>query len=152
MSIHNMLITLHESQDLGKEKDTIWCVYIYLNKLCILINECGALFFSFFFCHVCYTAKLCLRWWPLQYSCLITELLHDVFNQGYICIAFGNCAGVWAWLHRAKSTFIQLTREAEVALEPNLMFLSFSASRRKTRIWLKPVEELWSQVQDWAFW
>lgn len=33
-----------------------------------------------------------------------------------------------------QSTFIQLSREAEVALEPNLMFLSFSASRRKNRI------------------
>lgn len=50
-------------------------------------------------------------------------------------------------LHRAKLTFSQLPRVAEVALEPSLMFLSFSASRGKTRIRLKPVEELWSQVQ-----
>lgn len=37
-------------------------------------------------------------------------------------------------LHRAKLTSSQLPREAEVALEPSLMFLSFSASRGKTRI------------------
>lgn len=55
-------------------------------------------------------------------------------------------------LHRAKLTFSHLPREAEVALEPSLMFQSFSASRGKTRIWSKPVEELWSQVQDWALW
>lgn len=48
MSIHNMLITLHESQDLGKEKDTIWYVCIYLNKLCILINV-WCFFLPFFF-------------------------------------------------------------------------------------------------------
>lgn len=37
-------------------------------------------------------------------------------------------------LHRAKLTFSQLPREAEVALEPSFMLLRFSASRGKTRI------------------
>lgn len=106
------------------------------------------------------SAKLGLCWWALQYSCLITELLHDQeyiwFVSLYLTKDMSDFLLVAVLgdqtLHRAKLTLSQLPREAEVALEPSLMLLSFFASRGKTRIWLKPVEELWSQVQAWVLW